>query len=413
MTESKAEVQRRNGFPAFTEWMQSRAVNQAADVWFVLRCSKVCSQPCSIEEPFCQPLAQLILGIKPSLMNESNAAAAIVSHPPAAINTECTTTGRGLLWEHAALGQLGTQSPASGQRCKSFSLTLSSSLSQQLTAGKPLTLADICQQDILVFDGNTGQRQPQSFNGTGICMFHLRLQEPVHMFGTPVVEVTPRTQYGATAYGLLGETKSTTTRTLFGQPDPPPPLPRKMRDPTLMDPSTFLRLSLPLKEGEEEGTATGAEQFATSEETKENPKRHGQLEALESMNNPMREAPLGLHLYDILGARHGLLSSSRGDAPTGSSTIKAPSSPLPDIAKAYFGDSLNRPDAFVPLEEGLFGSSRRLLQFPPPPFPPSQPIGLPTNGGDSYASYASVVGAGYYGVDGSTSITTLAIPPGG
>ena len=134
---------------------------------------QVCSQPCTIDEPFCQPLAQLILGIKPSLMNDSDAVNAVVSLPPASINTECTNTGRGLLWEHAALGHLGTQSPASGQRCNSFSLTLSSSLSYQLAAGRSLTLADICQQDVLVFDGTTGQRQPQSYNSTGICMWVL------------------------------------------------------------------------------------------------------------------------------------------------------------------------------------------------------------------------------------------------
>ena len=103
-------------------------------------------------------------------MNGVNGSEAIVSQPPAAINTECTKTGRGLLWEDAALGHLSTQSPASGQRCQSFSLSLSASLSNQLTAERPLNLADICQQDILVFDGNTGQRQPQSYNSTGICM---------------------------------------------------------------------------------------------------------------------------------------------------------------------------------------------------------------------------------------------------
>ena len=244
--------------------------------------------------------------------------------------------------------------------------------------------------------------------------FHLRLHEPIHMFGTPVVEETPRSRYGATAYGLLGETKSTTSRTLFGQPDPPPPPPRRIRDPTLMDPSTFLRLSPPQDGTEEEDRI--AAQSALPEETnhRSNPKRHGQLRALESMNNPLQEAPIGSHLYDSLGAsaRH-MMHDVPDSPPSVPLAFKSPAFPLPDVGKAHFGDSLNRPETFMPLDEGLFGSSRRLLQIPPPPFPPSQPVGLQFQSGDYYTSYASVVGAGYYGFHGSISTTSLANPPGG
>lgn len=234
------------------------------------------------------------------------------------------------------------------------------------------------------------------------------------MFGTPVVEETPRSQYGATAYGLLGETKSTTSRALFGQPDHPPPPPRKVRDPTLMDPPTFLRLSSLQDEIEKEDEA--AAKIALPEEAngQSNPKRHGQLQALESMNNPLQEVPMGSHLYDSLGAS---AQHMRNDVPAGSPSVplafKSPAFTLPDVGKGRFGDSLNRPENFMPLDEGLFGSSRRLLQIPPPPFPPGQPIELQFQSGDYYTSYASVVGAGYYGFYGSISTTSLANPPGG
>ena len=238
------------------------------------------------------------------------------------------------------------------------------------------------------------------------------------MFGTPVVEQTPRTQYGATAYGLLGETKNSSTRTLFGQPELPLHSSTDMNNPSLMDPSTSLGRSAPLENPEDEDKTSGRLSAASGDAgIRDNPRRHGQLEALESMNNPMREAPLGSHLYDVLGAsagaRHGLLSTSPDAPATAPPAIKSLSFPLPDVAKAHFGDRLNRPDTFVPHEEGLFGSSRRLLQIAPPPFPPSSPIGLSSQSGDYYASSASVVTAGYgfYGT-GATSTAAQVISPG-
>ena len=114
------------------------------------------------------------------------------------------------------------------------------------------------------------------------------------MFGTPVVEQTPRTQYGATAYGLLGETKKTTTRTLFGQPDLRPHSSTNINrlSTSLMGPSPSLRLNAPLENSEDEDNTperlSAASEYAAS---RDSPRRHGQLEALESMNNPLREAP--------------------------------------------------------------------------------------------------------------------------
>ncbi len=128
---------------------------------------QVCSQPCLIEEPFCQPLAQLALGINLSLITRDDGFA---SQPGAAATTECTGIGKGLLWENEGLGNLKTQSPASGKRCKTFSLTVQSHLRDLLASGRSMTLADICQQDVVVFDADKGKRTPKSFNGTGICM---------------------------------------------------------------------------------------------------------------------------------------------------------------------------------------------------------------------------------------------------
>ncbi len=206
------------------------------------------------------------------------------------------------------------------------------------------------------------------------------------MFGAPVVEETPRIQYGATAFGVLGETVNETSRTLFGQPEPPPATYRREQYP--IDPSVFLKDSAGMVQSDDSRSQRTADwanpngsdrSDAMHGDGKAN-SRHAHMQAvLQTMNTPTTEVRPGSHLYDTL--RHSkLLFGSVTDPSTNSRSSRG---------------AAEDTEGFLPVDAGLSSNARRLMQIPAPPFPPGQ-LSLDSL---QYGGYYSVdSGLGYYGL---------------
>ena len=189
-----------------------------------------------------------------------------------------------------------------------------------------------------------------------------------------MIEETPRTQYGATAWGLLGETNSETSTAPFGEEEPAPPT--RPSNPTMTDRST----STP-------DAANGADLPLRS--------RHDPVQdALFVMKTPTSNPQQGGHLYD--GLRSALHESQPGTlfgAPSARRTPPYP--PLPVREDPPRGSQVIS-KGFLPVDAGLSSSARRLLEIPEPPFPPGQPSNAFQSGG-SYSG-SNGYGYGYYSV---------------
>ena len=220
--------------------------------------------------------------------------------------------------------------------------------------------------------------------------FHLRLQESLALFGNPVVEETPRTQYGATAYGVLGETVDEASRTLFSQPEPPLPSHlRKDRDPTIMDPSTFIKSNDGAARLDERRPHVSMREGVQREGSER--RGGGQVQAaLDSMHRPIKDPQPGSHLYESLGTA---LRHTRPGTLFGSpSEQRVP--PYPPLYTNSNQAGWESPDRFLQVDAGLSSSARRLLQIPPPLLPPVQPPSVAFLSG---GYYAPINGYGRYG----------------
>ena len=213
------------------------------------------------------------------------------------------------------------------------------------------------------------------------------------MFGAPVVEETPRIQYGATAFGLLGETISETSTTLFGQAEPLSSGARRERIPLVhdvMDPSFFTQDDPGSSHADAQRAHRTAERPQTNvlesadavHKDSKGVSRHAQVQAvLESMNRPTTEIRPGSHLYDTLKqSKLGTLFGSVSDASTNGRPARA---------------GLELSEAVLPVDAGLSSNARRLLQISEPLFPPGQTGSSASQSGGYYTAGASF---GYYGL---------------